>query len=253
MGLIGSDGDAASASAAAHGELTHRSAHARRLDLAAIEASLRAVQDRFESINAALEMPRDAMRDEVVHNLMAGYAYIDSLLAADIDALARGNSRLLLELNCLVLWGRRELGPDTERDPFDETERRFYDDRRPGGARSLMNYLADHDGDGVWKRAAGTYIHILSEPQLFIEGNHRTGALIMSQILVRAGQPPFVLTPSNAKAYFDPSSLLKGYRKHSLRGMLEMARLRNRFEELIHDEADARFLLRHADPAPASA
>ncbi len=243
----GSEVDAALVSVESRGERRPRILRAGRLDLAAIDASLRAVQRRFDAINASLEMPRDPMADTVVTNLLAGYAYIDSLLAADIDPLERGNSRLLLELNRLVLWGRRNLGADTDKDQFDETERQFYDDRRTGGARSLMNYLADHDSDGIWKRAAGTYIHILSAPQLFIEGNHRTGALIMSHILARAGKPPFVLTPTNAKAYFDPSSLLKGYRKRSLRGMLEIPRIRKRFAGLIRDEMDPRFLLPQAD------
>jgi hypothetical protein len=44
------------------------------------------------------------------------------------------------------------------------------------------------------RRAAEVYIYILSEPQLFIAGNHRTGALVLSYILAREGRPPFVLT-----------------------------------------------------------
>jgi hypothetical protein len=71
----------------------------------------------------------------------------------------------------------------------------------------------------------------------------------MSHILVRAGKPPLVLTPTNAKAYFDPSSLLKGYRKRSLRGMLEIPRLRKRFAGFIRDETDPPLVLPRA-PAP---
>jgi hypothetical protein len=48
----------------------------------------------------------------------------------------------------------------------------------------------------------------VSEPQLLIEGNHRTGALVLSYILAREGRPPFVLTAENAKAYLDPSTLI---------------------------------------------
>jgi hypothetical protein len=50
----------------------------------------------------------------------------------------------------------------------------------------------------AWKRAAGVYVRTLSEPELFIEGNHRSGALVMSYILAREGYPPFVLTAENA-------------------------------------------------------
>lgn len=35
----------------------------------------------------------------------------------------------------------------------------------------------------------------------------------MSNILVRGGKPPFILTVDNAKAYFDPSSLAKATKK----------------------------------------
>ena len=80
-----------------------------RLDLSAIEASLRAVQRDFARINASLDTPRDPLRDVVVDNLLAGYEYVGSLLAADIDPLARGNSKHLLQLNLLVLCGTSEL------------------------------------------------------------------------------------------------------------------------------------------------
>ncbi len=214
-----------------------------RLDLCAIEASLRTVQDQFPSINASLDMPRDPLRDEVLDNLLAGYEYVDYLLASDIDLLARGNSRHLLQLNTRVLWGRRNRDAEAFEIQFQETERHFYNDSSAGSARSLMNYAADHDGGAIWTRAAGIYVHVVSAPQLFIEGNHRTGTLIMSQILARAGKPPFVLTAHNAKAYLDSSSLLKGCHKSSLRGMLEIPRLHKQITRVIEQETDPRFVL----------
>jgi len=48
-------------------------------------------------------------------------------------------------------------------------------------------------------------------------GNHRTGALLMSYLLVRDGDPAFVLSVETAPAYFGPSSLLSGTRKGSPR------------------------------------
>jgi hypothetical protein len=217
-----------------------------RLDLVAIEASLRDVQAHFEEINASLTTPRDPMGDLVVENLLAGYEYLDELLADDIDLLARGNSRRLLQLNCLVLWGDCDPGAVGCAGEFHRTEERFYDDSRPGGLRALMNYLAEHRGDGIWRRAAGAYIQILSAPQLFVEGNHRTGALVMSHLLTRAGKPPFVLTVRNAKAYFDPSSLVKACRKRSFRAMLEVPKLRKRLAKFVEDEADPGFLRRQS-------
>lgn len=213
------------------------------LDLSAIEHSLRAVQTDFASINATLGSPRDPLSDQVLENLMVGYEYRNSLLAADIVLLARGNSKHLLNLNKLVLCGADEAAAKRYAPHLRETERRFYDDRSPGGLRSLMGYLADHKDDSVWRRAAAAYTHILSEPQLFVEGNHRTGALVMSHMLAWDGKPPFVLTVANAKAYFDPSSLVQGCKKHSLRALFEIPKLRKRLAELLKDQRNAAFLL----------
>jgi hypothetical protein len=208
-----------------------------RLDLAAIERSLRAVQTAFDRINATLETPRDPLSDTVLANLMAGYGYLDGLLAADRNPLALGNSRELLRLNGLVLCGE---GPVAARDCarlMAETERRFYEGNE-GGVGELMNTLAAHRGEGVWRRAARAYIQIMSRPQLFIEGNHRTGALIMSAILLWSDKPPFVLTAQNAKAYFDPSSLAKESRKRSLQLLLRRPKLSKRLAALLKDQAD---------------
>lgn len=214
-----------------------------RLDLAAIEQSLRGVQRDFGHINENLDVPRDPLGAEVLENLMAGYEYLDSLQAAGIDAFAMGNSRHLLQLNNLVLCGTDDLAFEDCAPHLVETERRFYDDSSPGGVRALMNYLADHIDISPWRRAAGAYCQMLSQPQLYIEGNHRTGALIMSHILLQSGKPPFVLTVENAKAYFDPSTLAKDCRKRSIVALFEIPMLRKRLATLLKDTADRRFLL----------
>jgi hypothetical protein len=213
-----------------------------RLDLGAIEASLRAVQGDFAHINAVIDTPRDPLSDQVLTNLLAGYAYIDRLCVERIDPLVPGNSTHLLRLNNLVLWG-----PDAPRngngtDHFAETERRFYDDRSSGGVGALMEFLADRKDDSVWRRAAGAFIHVLSQPQLYLEGNHRTGSLIMSLMLMHEGKPPFVLTVDNAKAYFDPASLVKVCKKHSIGMLFKVPKLRKRLAALLKDTADPRYL-----------
>lgn len=212
------------------------------LDLTAIEAALRDVQRDFAHINASLDTPRDVLGDEVLANLLAAYGYLGRLLEDGIDPLARGNSRHLLKLNLLVLFGERPPASQEGEAQVRETERRFYDDSSPGSLRALVNWLADHAGDNVWRRAAGAYIQVLSAPQLFLEGNHRTGALIASALLCGAGQPPFVLTVGNAKAWFDPSSLVKGCRKRSLKALLAIPKLRKRLAKVLRDEANPRFL-----------
>ena len=222
-----------------------------RLDLAAIERSLKTVQRDFERINATLDTPRDPLSDTVIGNLLAGYAYLNTLLAAGVNPLAMGNSRHLLQLNHLVLCGTDESAAKDYAVHLQETERRFYDDPSPGGVRALMETLAAHKEESVWRRAARAYIQVLSRPQLFIEGNHRTGTLIMSAMLVWEGKPPFVLTARNAKAYFDPSSLAKESRKRSLQLFVRQPGLSKRLATLLKDEADRGFLEREPpNPEP---
>jgi hypothetical protein len=90
----------------------------------------------------------------------------------------------------------------------------------------------------------GTYIRVLSAPQLFIEGNHRCGALLISYILVRENRPPFVVAPRSAQAFFDPSSPIKKIRKRGLIMQLRMPGLKQQFARLLKRECDPIHLLR---------
>jgi hypothetical protein len=214
----------------------------RRLNLDAIEASLRDVQAHFGSINKTLSTRRDPLSDFVLERLMLGYRRVDALLGADIDPFAPGSSRQILDLNLLVLCGSDRTRRDDCAQLIEATSQRFYA-QGDGGIESLVVWVRSTHTDSIWRRAGGAYIHLLSQPQLFIEGNHRTGALIMSWMLARAGKPPFVLSVDNAKAYFDPSSIAKNARKHTLRMMLERPKLVKRFAELLKQESEKEHVL----------
>lgn len=213
-----------------------------RLNLNAIDRSLQDVQTDFDRINRTLSTPRDPMTDMVRRNMIVGYRMVDEALVSGLDPFAAGHSHWLLELNTCVLCGQ-----DAERRKefsihIAATEQYFYG-QDGAGIGGLMEWLAHHRGENVWFRAAGVYVYILSRPQLYLEGNHRTGSLIMSYILAREGQPPFVLSVENAKAYFDPSTLVKDSRKHSLDMLITVPKLKKRLARLLKGNGAPEYLV----------
>jgi hypothetical protein len=182
------------------------------------------------------------MDDESVDNLVSGYALVSQLLEANVELFAWGSSAHLLELNARVLCGTDGQRRREYKKHIAATDRYFYG-RPDGGVQDLMEWHALHRHETVWQRAAGIYIRIVSEPQAFIEGNGRTGALVMSYILAREGQPPFVLSPANAKAYFEASALIKRLPRNGLGNLFRLPRLKVRMAGLLKGQARPGLLL----------
>lgn len=216
---------------------------ARRLNLPAIEGSLHAVQRAFDGINAKLTAQRDPMDNRVVDNMVAGYALVDRLVAQGIDVFTYDHLQNLLELNSTVLCGTGGSARAEFARHIAATEKRFYEERE-GGIQDLMEWYAMHRDESAWKRAAGVYVRTLSKPQLFIEGNHRTGTLVMSYILVRSGHPPFVLSVDNAPAFFNPSTLIRDTPKKSVLMLYRLPKIKKKFAAFLEEQADPDYLLR---------
>jgi hypothetical protein len=213
----------------------------RRLDLPAIEASLRRVQREFARINEQLSPPRDPLADDVVHNMVAGYELVDLLAASEIDPFAMGNLKYLLELNTTVLCGTDPVRREEYACHRQTTEERFYEAQQ-GGIQDLVEWYESRRGYSPWTLAAGVYIRLLSRPQLFVEGNHRTGTLTMSYILVRANEPPFVLTTENAATYFDLSAVIRDTEKQGLAMLFRSPGLIRRFASFLQEHSDRTYL-----------
>jgi hypothetical protein len=212
-----------------------------RLNLPAIEASLREVQREFPRINALLHSRRDSMTDAVVQQMLAGYTFVDTVIHQQHDLFDLKHIHGLLELNHIVLCGLDPAIREEHHQHLEATARRFYD-QEGFDIGDILAWYQKHAHETPWKRAAGVYVRILSQPQLYIEGNHRTGALIMSYLLARDGQPPFVLTVDNAKAYFDPSTLIKQTRKTPSTLLAKLPHMKRHFAAFLHDQANARYL-----------
>jgi hypothetical protein len=215
-----------------------------RLNIVAIEAALVLVQREFPRINASLTARRDPLTDEVVANMVDGYRRIDNCLMKGIDLFRVGKSRLLLELNRIVLCGEDSRPQDYSARQLKFTEQHFYE-ADGGGVGALMDWLDLHQHVTAWKRAAGVFTRVLSQPQLYVEGNHRTGALLMGYLLAREGLPPFVLTVENARQFFEPATLIKKRKKQGLDNLLRLPKMTKRLAQLLEVQADTGYLLKN--------
>ncbi len=98
-------------------------------------------------------------------------------------------------------------------------------------------------GDGRRATGGGCLYSDSQRDSTLLEGNHRCGALIVSYLLAREHELPFVLTVDNAKAYFDPSTLIKGTRKTSFALLFKLPHLVRDFAQFLKVRADSRYLL----------
>ncbi|SFK70776.1 hypothetical protein [Methylocapsa palsarum] len=219
------------------------------LNLSAIDAALHDLQRDFPRINKELFDRRDPLDDEVVDNMLEGYAAVDRLIRDGTDIFAMGQLHHWLELNNIVLCGRDPAVRARHHRLSQATASRFYE-HPDGGIREVIDWYAVNSAKGPWRRGAGVYIRVLSDPQLFIEGNHRTGALIVSYLLARDGRPPFVLTRRNAREFFNPSSVFKKSNKRSVMMRLKMPGLTSAFADFLKAQSNQAFL---AAPEPSRA
>jgi hypothetical protein len=91
--------------------------------------------------------------------------------------------------------------------------------------------------------AAEVYVAVLGFPQLFIEGNHRTGNLISNWISMYYGCPPFVLSEKNAVAYFKSSKEIKRFAdKSTWRGRSRLPKYRACFKKFWEENVDSKYV-----------
>ena len=208
----------------------------RRLDLPAIEQALLEVQNRFGELSKHFTEQRDPLTNEVLQNVLDGYALIDEYVAEGVDLFDLQQLNLMLEINATVLCGRDPARRREFAQHLALTEEHFFNNIE-GGIKDLFNWYCAHHNESVWKRAAGVYVRILSKPQLFIEGNNRTGSLIVSYLLMRAGLPPFVLTLDNAQGYFNPSSVIRNSAKHGVKALYELPKIKKKYAAFLEDQS----------------
>ncbi len=213
-----------------------------RLDLSEIEAVLQAVGAELNGIPTA---PGELITPDVLRRFLEGYRYVDALLAERIEIFAYGQSRRLLELNHRVLCG---ISPE-RRTQFAahlaETERRFYE-TPDGGITQLHDWAERNRSKPARTFAAGVFVHAVSTPQLFVEGNRRTATLLASYILARSGLPPLVVSPQTYRRFDEISERALAIDRGGFASSIALTLAVNRTADFLLDVADSRFLRQSA-------
>jgi hypothetical protein len=201
-------------------------------DLSAVKSQLLATQ-HFLAIEGMEVLGYHTMpTDDVIDRMVAGYQLVNGYLAQNLDLFSIGHSKALLEINLTVLYGPCESKERTQH--WIQTrniESHFYEVPH-GGIESFVEFSQRLSAKNPIHQAAEIYIQTLLQPQLFIEGNHRTGTLLMSYILQRHGYPPFVLSPDNAYTYFHSTDISR-YRRNSVWLYFKRNTLVKRMTDLI--------------------
>ena len=174
-------------------------------DIEEINQNFKLVIADFDRINEIIDCKRDKFDSVIAGNMLHAYNHINNHLASMPDK-AILSWKDMLELNIIVHLG---VHPDARNEYYGfirHTEERF-----SAQFPSLMKWYERHEyrETDPYKIAAGLYVRVLAQPQLFVEGNHRTGSLITDYYLMIKGKDPFVLTPRNAVEYFNLASDVK--------------------------------------------
>jgi len=209
-------------------------------DLKEIRKSLLDIYTHFDEINPRLETKREPMTLEIVEHILLAYEYLNTLLAQNIDLFNPAGVYAMLELNHIVLCGQDPAKRFEFHEHILSTRERFH--KRIG--RILSWYKNKGKKLPPLRKAAQFYTLALSQPQLFIEGNHRTGNIILNYLLVGDGFPPFILTTENAIAYFNPSSRIKYSDKDRwLDHITQIGTSEDDIYDLLKKYGDSRYLI----------
>ena len=205
-----------------------------RLDLPSIDA---AVQDTMAHLPFGGEGDPEAMS----RRLIEGYHYVDQLLADHVEVFAYGQSHHLLELNHRVLCGTTPERRVQFANHITETEHWFYD-RADAGISELNGWYARSRNRDVLVLAGGMIVQVVSRPQLFIEGNKRTSALIASYLLARESRPPLVVTPEHHAEFTMLTDRAARVERRGLVGNLQATLATRRLVDFLRETGEARML-----------
>ena len=176
-----------------------------RLYFDAINSSLKTVETHWTQIDDELDRRGIGRKDTpftapIRMRMMSAYKYLDALLAQQIPPFSTESIGHMLVLNERVHYGTDQHLMSEYATAMEATAEKFYQHIEP-----IRYWYEQHTkrGNPPLKIAAEIYVSILGYPQLYIEGNHRTGSLIANWITVYHGFPPFILSVEQAFSSFN--------------------------------------------------
>lgn len=219
-----------------------------RLDLRTIDQTLHGVEADWPRIDAEIARHgigrKDPFTSFLRENMLSAYTYLDELLEREIEPFSDASIAEMLALNNRVHYGTDTALVAEFKTAIAANSEKFY-----ANIASIAAWYRKHTarGDHPYKLAAETYVAVLGRPQLFIEGNHRSGSLIASWINLYAGYAPFVLSAENAVAYFAPSAEIKLFADRSTwRGLARLPKYRKSFRRFWERQVEPKYILNRA-------
>jgi hypothetical protein len=218
-----------------------------RLNLEVIDEALKTVEVHWQEIDDELEARGIGRKDtpftETLRaRLMSAFGYVEELLEQGVAPFSPESIEPMLMLNERVHYGTDQQLRIEYAGAIAATREKYY--QQIGPIRQWYE-LHSRRGNQPLKKAAEVYVSILGYPQLYVEGNHRTGTLVADWINVYYGYPPFVLSVDNAIAYFAPSAEIKNFAHRSTwRAENQLPKYRKSFLAFWRSHIDERFLVK---------
>ncbi|PIQ89322.1 MAG: hypothetical protein COV72_03790, partial [Candidatus Omnitrophica bacterium CG11_big_fil_rev_8_21_14_0_20_42_13] len=217
---------------------------AKVIDIDLVSQYLQQICQKFSEINEKLEVKREPIKTEMIENIIDGYTLLADMLGekSAFDTLYKTK-----DLNLRVLIGS-DLRKQLEYNSFIVETMRVFDKNIIPIQKWYFKKRNVLSGERV---AAGVYVRILSHPQLFIEGNHRTGSIIVNGILRSHDLAPFVLTLENMVDYLNLSSEIKFKSKKKYFDKWKLMSLEIKFSEFLRENIDEGYLKVISTSSPA--
>jgi hypothetical protein len=216
-----------------------------RPDIKEIEKAYFDVLKNWEKIDDLLDKEKIGRKDTpfdqgLMENLLCAWEYLDFFIRKkDYALLSKRGGPDMLEINNRVHYGLETALRSEYKKAISATAEKFTRHVKP-----LRSYYSRKTRNNVsaTKIAAEIFISIVGQPQLYIEGNHRSGAIVSSWINLVNDRPPFVLTVDNAISFFKPAQEIKQFDTTSRwRSLTKLPKYKKSFREFWVNHCNERF------------